>query len=72
VVDAFIKYLSTEEAQRSFVKYHFRSVSYENLNQENKQLAHIEMPFTIEYFGGWAKAYPEVIEGIFKNQVQRK
>jgi sulfate transport system substrate-binding protein len=72
VADAFIQYLSTEEAQRTFVKYHFRSVSYENLNQENKELAHIEMPFTIEYFGGWAKAYPEVIEGIFKNQVQRK
>lgn len=72
VADAFIQYLSTEEAQRAFVKYHFRSVSYENLNLENKELAHIEMPFTIEYFGGWAKAYPEVIEGIFKNQVQRK
>src|SRR5882762_6514281 len=72
VVDAFIKYLSTEEAQRAFVKYHFRSVSYENLNLENKELAHIEMPFTIDFFGGWSKAYPEVIEGIFKNQVQRK
>jgi sulfate transport system substrate-binding protein len=72
LVDAFMQYLSTEEAQRSFVKYHFRSVSFENLNQENQELAHIEMPFTIDYFGGWSKAYPEVIEGIFKNQVQRK
>jgi sulfate transport system substrate-binding protein len=71
-VEAFIQYLSSEEAQRAFVKYHFRSVSFENLNQENKELAQIEMPFTIDYFGGWSKAYPEVIEGIFKNQVQRK
>ena len=47
-------------------------VCAENLNLENKELAHIEMPFTIEYFGGWGKAYPEVIEGVFKNQVQRK
>ena len=70
--DAFIQYLSSEEAQRAFVKYHFRSISYENLNLENKELAHIEMPFTIDYFGGWDKAYPEVIEGIFKNQLQRK
>jgi hypothetical protein len=30
------------------------------------------MPFTIEYFDGWDKAYPEVIEGIFRDQVQRK
>src|SRR5437660_1275131 len=71
-VEAFIQYLSSEEAQRAFVKYHFRSVSFENLNLENKELAQIEMPFTIEYFGGWGKAYPEVIEGVFKNQVQRK
>ena len=71
-VEAFIQYLSTEEAQRAFVKYHFRSISNEDLNKENKELAQIEMPFTIDYFGGWGKAYPEVIEGIFKNQVQRK
>jgi len=71
-VEAFIQYLSSEEAQRAFVKYHFRSISFESLNQENKELAQIEMPFTIDYFGGWGKAYTEVIEGIFKNQVQRK
>jgi sulfate transport system substrate-binding protein len=72
VVEAFIQYLSTEEAQRAFVKYHFRSVSNETLNLETKGLAHIEMPFTVDYFGGWGRAYPEVIEGVFKNQVQRK
>jgi sulfate/thiosulfate transport system substrate-binding protein len=71
-VEAFIQYLSTEEAQRAFVKYHFRSISFENLNQENKELAKIGMPFTIDYFGGWGKAYPDVIEAVFKNQVQRK
>ena len=39
VVDAFMQYLWSEEAQRAFVKYHFRSVTNEALNQENKQLA---------------------------------
>jgi sulfate/thiosulfate transport system substrate-binding protein len=71
-VDAFIQYLSSEEAQRAFVKYHFRAVADENLNKENKQLADIQMPFTIDYFGGWAKAYPEIIEAVFRDQVQRK
>jgi sulfate transport system substrate-binding protein len=71
-VDAFMQYLSSEEAQRAFVKYHFRAVVDENLNKENKQLAEIQMPFTIDYFGGWAKAYPEIIEAIFRDQVQRK
>jgi len=72
IVDAFIQYLSTEEAQRAFVKHHFRSISFENLNLENQRLARIEREFTIDYFGGWPRAYPEVIEGVFKNQVQRK
>ena len=72
IVDAFMQYLWTDEAQSAFVTYHFRSVSNEGLNEENKQLAHIEIPFTIDYFGGWNKAYPEIIERIFRDQVQRR
>lgn len=72
VIDAFMQYLWSEEAQRAFVKYHFRSTTNDALNQENKQLATIEMPITIDYFGGWIKAYPEVIEAIFRDQVQRR
>lgn len=72
IVDAFMQYLWSEDAQRAFVKYHFRSVTNEILNEENKQFARIEMPFTIDYFGGWIKAYPEIIEGIFRDQVQRR
>ncbi|MEN3329339.1 MAG: sulfate/thiosulfate transport system substrate-binding protein [Acidobacteriota bacterium] len=63
IVDAFMQYLWSDEAQEAFVKFHFYS---------SKDDGHIEMPFTIEYFGGWDKAYPEVIEGIFRDQVQRK
>lgn len=72
VIDAFMQYLWSEEAQRAFVKYHFRSATNDALNQENKELANIEMPITIDYFGGWVKAYPEVIEAIFRDQVQRR
>jgi sulfate/thiosulfate transport system substrate-binding protein len=72
LVDAFIQYLWSDEAQRAFVKYHFRSVVNESLNEANKDLAHIEMPFTIDYFGGWSRAYPEVIEKVFRDQVQQR
>jgi len=72
VVDAFISYLFTEEAQRAFVKFHFRSSTNEALNQENNELATIKYPFTVDYFGGWEKAYPDVIEGVFRDQVQRR
>src|SRR6185369_14133164 len=71
VVDAFINYLFTDEAQRAFVKFHFRSSTNEALDQENKELAMIKYPFTVDYFGGWNKAYPEVIEGVFKDLVQK-
>jgi sulfate transport system substrate-binding protein len=72
VVQAFVNYLWTDEAQKAFVKYYFRSVTNESFNDENAQFAKIEMPFTVEMFGGWDKAYPEVIEQIFRDQVQSK
>ena len=72
VVDAFMQYLWSEEAQRAFVKYYYRSGIDPKLNEDNKQLAKIEMEFTIDYFGGWDRAYPEIIEAIFRDQVQRK
>jgi sulfate transport system substrate-binding protein len=72
LVDAFIQYLWSEEAQRAFVKYHFRAITDEALNDANPQFAKIEMPFGIDYFGGWSRAYPDVIEKVFRDQVQRK
>ncbi|HEY8563702.1 MAG TPA: sulfate ABC transporter substrate-binding protein [Pyrinomonadaceae bacterium] len=72
VVEAFRNFLWSEEAQKAFVKNHFRSVTNEDFNTTNVGFAKIEMPFTIEYFGGWGKAYPDVIEKIFRDQVQNK
>ncbi len=72
VIDAFMQYLWSEEAQRAFVRFHFRSSTSEALNQENKELATIKYPFTVDYFHGWDKAYPEVIEGVFRDQVQKR
>ena len=72
IVDAFMQYLWSDEAQEAFVKFHFYSVTNNAFNEANKGFGHIEMPFTIEYLGGWDKAYPEVIEQVFRNQVQRR
>lgn len=72
VIDALMQYLWTDEAQQAFVKYHFYSTTNDAFNEANKDFGHIEMPFTIDYFHGWDKAYPEVIEKIFRDQVQRK
>jgi len=72
IVEAFLQYLWSEPAQQAFVKYHFRSATNDQMNETNQELSHIEMPFTIDYFGGWDNAYPEVIEKIFRDQVQRR
>jgi len=70
VIEGFIQYLHSDEAQHAFVNFHFHSVN-ESLNQD-KKFADIDLPFTVEYFGGWNRAYAEVIEKIFRDQVQRK
>lgn len=72
VVDAFMQFLWSEEAQRAFVQYHFRSINNESLNEANKEFGQIKMPFTIEYFGGWGKAYPDIIERVWRDQVQKR
>jgi sulfate/thiosulfate transport system substrate-binding protein len=69
-VEAFIQYLWSEDAQRAFVKYHFRSITNESLNAENKDFVQIKMPFTVNEFGGWTKAYPEIIEHVWRDQVK--
>lgn len=70
IVEAFVNYLWSDEVQKAFVKYHFRSVTNESFNDENKEFAKIEQPFTVDMFGGWSKAYPEIIEKVFRDQVQ--
>lgn len=73
LLDAFMQYLWSEEAQQMFVKYHFRSVTNEAFNDANKEFARIELPFTVgELFGGWERAYPDVIDGIWRKQVKQK
>lgn len=72
VVEAFRNFLWSDEAQQAFIKYHFRSVTNDSFNDANPQFAKIEQPFTVQMFGGWTRAYPEIIEGVFNTQVQRK
>jgi len=72
VVQAFLTYLWSDEVQQAFVKYHFRSITNESYNDANAEFAKIELPFTVEMFGGWTRAYPEVIESIFRDKVQKK
>lgn len=73
LLDAFMQYLWSDEAQRAFVKYHLRAVTHEEFNDANPEFARIELPFTVgDLFGGWQRAYPEVIDGVWRKQVKQK
>jgi sulfate transport system substrate-binding protein len=73
LLDAFMQYLWSDEAQRAFVKYHFRSVTHDEFNAANPEFARVEQPFTVgDLFGGWQRAYPEIIEGVWRKQVKQK
>lgn len=66
VVRAFVDFLWTEEAQEAFARYNLR-VADEGLSQK---YATVELPFTIDYLGGWEEATSTIINQIWK-QVQR-
>lgn len=70
IIDAFMRYLWSDEAQQAFVKFHFYSVTNDAFNEANSEFGHIAVPFSIDFFGGWERAYPDVIEKIFRDQVQ--
>jgi sulfate transport system substrate-binding protein len=70
LVELFTNSLWSEDSQKTLVKYHFRSVTDEKLNRSEQRFARIAMPFDIDDLGGWSKAYPDIIEGVWKKQVQ--
>jgi sulfate/thiosulfate-binding protein len=72
IVNAFMQYLWSDEAQRAFVKYNFRSSTNDSFNETNKAFAQIKLPFMVSDLGGWSKAYPDIIERVWRDQVQKK
>lgn len=65
VVQAFMDYLLSESAQRSFGKFHLRPV---NIKFNGFPL--ISNPFTIEDLGGWSYAYSELVEKYWQTEIQ--
>lgn len=68
LVEAFLRFLWTEDAQRLFVKYGFRSV-IEPLNEAGSAFGHIEDPFLIADLGGWKRAKKEIVDAVWKARV---
>ncbi len=66
IVELFVRYLWEEPAQRAWVKAGFRSVTDQSLNEHFEK---IQMPFYVKDLGGWSRAYPDIIEGVWKRKI---
>jgi sulfate transport system substrate-binding protein len=67
LTELFVRSFWEPRAQQAWVNAHFRSVTDEKLNQ---RFAKIELPFYAKDLGGWARAYPEIIEQIWKRRIE--
>lgn len=70
VAEAFVNFLATPEAQQVFARHGLRSVDPDVAKGTAAQYPALEDMFTIDFFGGWAKATPDFFgeTGIY-NQV---
>lgn len=69
LVRAFLDFLWTEEAQRIFVAYGFRSITDDRLNAENPHFSKVPHPFTVDDLGGWRQADAEIVEGLWRKHI---
>ncbi len=68
-VEAFLDFLWTEEAQRIFVDYGFRSITDPELDAENRYFSKVLHPFTVDDLGGWQRADEEIVDGLWRKRV---
>jgi sulfate/thiosulfate-binding protein len=71
LIERFVRFLWSEEAQRIFVKFGFRSAR-EDWNAANPAFGTIADPFRIADFGGWRKARREIVDAVWKERVMKQ
>lgn len=71
LIQAFLDFLWSDEAQMLFVQDGFRSVK-ERLNGANPRFGVITDPFLIDDFGGWGEAKRNIIDRIWKDEVLKE
>lgn len=67
-VDAFVAFLTGDEAQRAFVRYGFRSVR-PDLDATNPKLARIANAYTVADLGGWDESRRAIVERVWRGSV---
>ena len=68
LVQAFVAFLWSDEAQHIFTNYGFRSVD-EALGEANPDFGQITEPFLVDDLGGWVVAKRDIITAIWQDRV---
>ncbi|HWC66072.1 MAG TPA: substrate-binding domain-containing protein [Thermoanaerobaculia bacterium] len=71
LVEAFAAFLWSDEAQRTFVRYGFRSADG-RFDRENPAFGAIAEPFSVADLGGWPRAKADVIDRVWRDDVMKR
>jgi len=73
VAEAFVEFLYSKEAQRSFARYGFRSVDEEVVKEFAAKYPVPPYQFDMSYLGGWAKVNDSIYgpEGVWTKVIQQ-
>ena len=73
LMNAFVAFLWSETAQEAFGRFYFRPVSDEALDSMRElgvsDFPEVERAFTVQDLGGWREVYPEIIQGVWEEQI---
>jgi len=65
VAQAFVDYLLSDAGQQAFSLYHLRPA-----NLDGEPFPGILQPFTVDDLGGWSQVYDQVIETLWREQIE--
>lgn len=66
MVEAFVDFLWSTEAQEAMAKHHFRVVDEAVFRRHSTDFQKVESPFTVDDLGGWDAASAQIIEGAWR------
>ena len=66
VVRGFIDFLWSRQAQEAFARNYYRVRDKEIMGEYPDRYQRVELPFTMDYLGGWEEATPTVIIQIWR------
>lgn len=67
VVTAFMDYLISKEGQQIFEEYNLRPIQ-----NGQKKFPPISQPFKVEDLGGWTQAYTQLVEKLWKREIETR